>query len=249
MASMSLMLFTSAILLVAPVLAKTDLAGCTYSDSVVTPAGGFPYATRIWFVEDTGEICEFLDCGGGRAPPKTTVPGCGSYEGTDTYSPRFLAPSTTSVAAASTAEVISEAPTTKAPSLEPTPSSSAEADSLSTYDIASLKRPWRRPSHQRHLRCSRGPRHLQPLLRLQRRLQRRKLPAKAKERRQAVRRPLRRRPTRPMPEARESWGSLLELPWAQYCCEGMMSAKNKHLGPESRLTWQRSACPLSVCQG
>ncbi|KAG7127502.1 hypothetical protein HYQ44_000060 [Verticillium longisporum] len=137
MAGMSLMLFISTILLVAPVLAKTDLAGCTYSDSVVTPAGGFPYATRIWFVEDTGEICEFLDCGGGRAPPKTTVPGCGSYEGTDTYSPRFLAPSTTSVAAASTAEVISEAPTTEAPSLEPTPSSSAEADSLSTYDIAS----------------------------------------------------------------------------------------------------------------
>ncbi|EGY14151.1 hypothetical protein VD0002_g3844 [Verticillium dahliae] len=137
MASMSLMLFTSAILLVAPVLAKTDLAGCTYSDSVVTPAGGFPYATRIWFVEDTGEICEFLDCGGGRAPPKTTVPGCGSYEGTDTYSPRFLAPSTTSVAAASTAEVISEAPTTKAPSLEPTPKALASTQSSKASQVLS----------------------------------------------------------------------------------------------------------------
>ncbi|EEY23904.1 conserved hypothetical protein [Verticillium alfalfae VaMs.102] len=136
---MSLRLFTSAILLVAPVLAKTDLAGCTHSDSVVTPAGGSPYATRIWFVEDTGEICEFLDCGGGRAPPKTTVPGCGSYEGTDTYSPRFLAPRTTSIAVASTSEAIPEAPNTDAPSLEPMPSGSAEADSLSTSHIVSTE--------------------------------------------------------------------------------------------------------------
>jgi hypothetical protein len=30
---------------------------------------------------DTGEICDLLDCGGGRAPPKTTVPGCPLYNG------------------------------------------------------------------------------------------------------------------------------------------------------------------------
>lgn len=71
-------------------LAKTDLAGCTYIDGVFTPDHGPAWATRTWYVPDTGEICAFLDCGGGRAPPKTTVPGCGSYEGTETYSPLFL---------------------------------------------------------------------------------------------------------------------------------------------------------------
>lgn len=71
-------------------LAKTDLVGCTYIDGVFTPDHGPAWATRTWYVPDTGEICAFLDCGGGRAPPKTTVPGCGSYEGTETYSPLFL---------------------------------------------------------------------------------------------------------------------------------------------------------------
>lgn len=86
--------------LTATALAKTDLEGCTYIDAVVTVSGRHdiaPYATRTWYVEDTGEICEFLDCGGGRAPPKTTVPGCGAYKGTETYSPRFM-PSTTAAA-------------------------------------------------------------------------------------------------------------------------------------------------------
>lgn len=63
------------------VLAKTDLSGCT--SSVSGPK-------LIWYVPETGELCEFLDCGGGRAPPKTTVPGCGAYEGTEAYKPSFL---------------------------------------------------------------------------------------------------------------------------------------------------------------
>ncbi|KAM0279737.1 hypothetical protein ACHAQH_004428 [Verticillium albo-atrum] len=127
----------SLLLLATPALAKTDLAGCTYSDSVVTPGHGTPYATRIWFVEDTGEICEFLDCGGGRAPPKTTVPGCGSYEGTDTYSPRFLAPSTTAAAAESTTEVVSEDLTTEAPTLEVSTSATPEPQSTTASEIES----------------------------------------------------------------------------------------------------------------
>ena len=66
-------------------LAKTDIGGCVSSATV--KYGG---ASLIWYVPDTGEICELLDCGGGRAPPKTTVPGCPQYEGTETYSPNFL---------------------------------------------------------------------------------------------------------------------------------------------------------------
>lgn len=94
---MALRLLTLAAL-AATAIAKTDLEGCTYIDAVYSPPGRtdiFPYATRTWYVPDTGEICEFLDCGGGRAPPKTDVPGCGNYKGTDTYSPKFM-PSSTS---------------------------------------------------------------------------------------------------------------------------------------------------------
>ncbi|OBT65503.1 hypothetical protein VE03_05008 [Pseudogymnoascus sp. 23342-1-I1] len=31
-----------------------------------------------WYDPLTGEICDPIDCGGGRAPPKTNVPGCGT---------------------------------------------------------------------------------------------------------------------------------------------------------------------------
>lgn len=68
------------------VLARTDLTGCT-STSVSSPAG----ASIAWYVPETGEICDLLDCGGGRAPPKTTVPGCPLYSGTASYSPLYLA--------------------------------------------------------------------------------------------------------------------------------------------------------------
>ncbi|KAJ4269846.1 hypothetical protein NW762_001515 [Fusarium torreyae] len=37
-----------------------------------------------WFDPDDGMICDPLDCGGGRAPPKTDVPGCAGYTGTKT---------------------------------------------------------------------------------------------------------------------------------------------------------------------
>jgi hypothetical protein len=66
-------------------LAKTDLSGCTSSQTVVD--GG---ASLIWYVPGTGEICAFLDCGGGRDAPITTVPGCAAYSGTATYSPSYL---------------------------------------------------------------------------------------------------------------------------------------------------------------
>jgi hypothetical protein len=73
-------------LLALSVTAKTDLTGCTKTD-ISSPAG----ASYAWIVPNTGELCEFLDCGGGRAPPKLDVPGCAAYTGTATYSPRFMA--------------------------------------------------------------------------------------------------------------------------------------------------------------
>ncbi|TLD38693.1 hypothetical protein E2P81_ATG01236 [Venturia nashicola] len=71
--------------------ARTNLSGCTSSKTIAY--GG---ASILWYVPGTGEICEALDCGGGRAPPKTTVPGCAAYSGTGTYSPSYIAIATDS---------------------------------------------------------------------------------------------------------------------------------------------------------
>ena len=84
-------------------LARTDLTGCTSTD-VSSPAG----ASIAWYVPGTGELCDFLDCGGGRAPPKTTVPGCPLYSGTATYSPSYLP----GYGATETGSASSAAPTT-----------------------------------------------------------------------------------------------------------------------------------------
>ncbi|KAM0207288.1 hypothetical protein ACHAPA_011473 [Fusarium lateritium] len=54
-----------------------------------------------WFDPDDGMICDPLDCGGGRAPPKHG-PGCDGYTGTETRGTSYLScwkPSTTLVAA------------------------------------------------------------------------------------------------------------------------------------------------------
>ncbi|OJD19320.1 hypothetical protein AJ78_00679 [Emergomyces pasteurianus Ep9510] len=37
-----------------------------------------------WYDPDDGQICDPLDCGGGRAPVKYNVPGCAAYTGTET---------------------------------------------------------------------------------------------------------------------------------------------------------------------
>ncbi|RBQ74789.1 hypothetical protein FVER53263_05953 [Fusarium verticillioides] len=69
-----------------------------------------------WFDPDDGMICDPLDCGGGRAPPKTDVPGCAGYTGTETVGTSYLScwkPSTTLVAAA--AETTSETTVTETP--------------------------------------------------------------------------------------------------------------------------------------
>lgn len=97
-------------------LARTDLEGCTRTD-VSSPAG----ASYAWYVPGTGEICEFLDCGGGRAPPKTTVPGCAAYVGTETYSPSYLAGYQASATAA------------------PTTTADAEESTSSSFDWSALE--------------------------------------------------------------------------------------------------------------
>ncbi|GKU08305.1 siderophore biosynthesis protein [Fusarium langsethiae] len=83
----------AALLYALPIAAKTDIEGCTSFTSTVTvrpePGYGNTYQKVIWYMSDTLEICEGVDCGGGRAPPKS-VPGCPLYKGTETVTPRFL---------------------------------------------------------------------------------------------------------------------------------------------------------------
>ncbi|KAK3381931.1 hypothetical protein B0H63DRAFT_216395 [Podospora didyma] len=67
-------------------LAKTDYAGCTSTEVLFNQI----YTSILHFLPDTGEICQYVDCGGGRAPPKT-VPGCPAYKGTDTVTPSWYA--------------------------------------------------------------------------------------------------------------------------------------------------------------
>ncbi|KAG9513970.1 hypothetical protein KCU93_g9906, partial [Aureobasidium melanogenum] len=99
------------VLFSALVHARTDLTGCTRTD-VSSPAG----ASYAWIVPDTGELCDFLDCGGGRAPPKTTVPGCLLYVGTETYKPSFLAGFSASVTAGGVGSVQASVTSTTAAS-------------------------------------------------------------------------------------------------------------------------------------
>ncbi|KAK0671934.1 hypothetical protein QBC41DRAFT_344264 [Cercophora samala] len=69
--------------------AKTDIGGCVSTSVPYMTRDTLVYRSLLWYLPDTGEICEILDCGGGRAPPKTNVPGCGNYAGTEEYKPSF----------------------------------------------------------------------------------------------------------------------------------------------------------------
>ncbi|KAJ5769837.1 uncharacterized protein N7511_001888 [Penicillium nucicola] len=114
--------------------ARTDLEGCVSSEIVIDY-----YASYLWYVQDTGEICSFLDCGGGRAPPKTDKPGCGGYHGTATVTPDYIsgwgpngkqAASTTTVAATTSASAVTAtAITTSASQSEESDSSSSSSGS------------------------------------------------------------------------------------------------------------------------
>ncbi|KAI0438577.1 hypothetical protein F4803DRAFT_87964 [Xylaria telfairii] len=123
-----------AALLAGQAAAKTDIAGCVSSETVAY--GG---ASLIWYVPGTGEICEFLDCGGGRAPPKTTVPGCAGYVGTATYSPSYLpgfgAAATSSPSTASSIEIVASE------SAGSEDSSSSDSESASASQGATITSP------------------------------------------------------------------------------------------------------------
>ena len=128
----------------ATALARTDLSGCTSSETVA-----FGGASMIYYVPGTGEICAFLDCGGGTAPPMTTVPGCPLYSGTASYEPSYLSgygpnaavsTMTSSVATATTMAITSAATVSSSalPGITIIKSSGASAVSSAVSSFATI---------------------------------------------------------------------------------------------------------------
>ncbi|KAL7818716.1 hypothetical protein V8C44DRAFT_318813 [Trichoderma aethiopicum] len=77
-----------------------------------------------WYDVNDGQVCDPRDCGGGRAPPRTDVPGCPLYSGTilsetvsylSCFTPSNAVPVTTSTPAGS-AETTVDVVTTSAAS-------------------------------------------------------------------------------------------------------------------------------------
>lgn len=66
--------------------ARTDISGCVSSAT----RDQWGEASMIWYVPSSGEICSFIDCGGGMAPPKSDTPGCPLYTGTATVTASYL---------------------------------------------------------------------------------------------------------------------------------------------------------------
>lgn len=89
------------------VLAKIVFADFS-THSLTTCDDGIFY----WFDPNTGEICDPLDCGGGRAPPKTNVLACASYPGTYVTTISYLSCWTPPASATSTPVAVTSAEST-----------------------------------------------------------------------------------------------------------------------------------------
>ncbi|GFG17777.1 protein RTM1 [Aspergillus lentulus] len=90
------------------VVSKIVFAGFS-THSLTTCDDGIVY----WFAPNTGEICDPLDCGGGRAPPKTNVLGCAGYTGTYVPTASYLSCWTPPASATSTPVTVTSAESTR----------------------------------------------------------------------------------------------------------------------------------------
>ncbi|KAL4977548.1 hypothetical protein BDW66DRAFT_158894 [Aspergillus desertorum] len=76
----------STVSLLGTVYARTTLKGCTFTDTV-TERDEY---SIIWYVPETGEICDVPVCGGGLNPFDYDNPACPEYTGTAPYEPSYL---------------------------------------------------------------------------------------------------------------------------------------------------------------
>ena len=122
--------------------ARTDLDGCVSTEVVINYG-----ASYLWYVPGTGEICTFLDCGGGRAPPKTNQPGCPLYSGTATVTASYIegygpngkqAASTTTAEATTSTEAVETSNSAGGASSAGSDSASASTAATATDSSASL---------------------------------------------------------------------------------------------------------------
>ncbi|KAL4989112.1 hypothetical protein BDW68DRAFT_176232 [Aspergillus falconensis] len=100
----------STVSLVGTVYARTTLEGCTFAETV---SERNEYSI-VWYVPETGEICDVPVCGGGLDPFDYDNPACPEYTGTAPYEPSYLEeyePRPTAV----TAETAMDAAVTSAP--------------------------------------------------------------------------------------------------------------------------------------
>ena len=116
------------------VTAKIGFEGCTSTLTTWT----YSHDIILYYLPDTGEVCDNPDCGGGRAPPKTDKPWCGNYKGTTTYSPMFIKlPTPTTTPVPTTSSVSEPEETSDAGSDDETTPSTSEARETGTTFLTS----------------------------------------------------------------------------------------------------------------
>ncbi|KAJ5966800.1 hypothetical protein N7501_003048 [Penicillium viridicatum] len=121
-------------------LATTVFAACE-SISYTTCADTIVH----WYDPTNGQVCDPIDCGGGRAPVKYDEPCCAAYRGTEPcvsttstlscWSPSTVAASST-IASASSAETTSASTTATATANTSVPSSTKAAAETSSHSIS-----------------------------------------------------------------------------------------------------------------
>lgn len=111
-------------------LVATVFADCT-THSFTHCADGIVH----WYDPNTGEVCDPLDCGGGRAPPKTDVPGCPLYSGTAVRTTSYLSCWTPSVAASATIASVSATSTIVSTSAISTTTSASASSAAFTDSV------------------------------------------------------------------------------------------------------------------
>ncbi|KAJ5156318.1 hypothetical protein N7492_009121 [Penicillium capsulatum] len=108
--------------------ARTDLDGCVSSRTT----NQWHEASMIWYVPDSGEICDIPDCGGGRAPSKPDAPGCGSVSATPSYLPGWGPSGKLAATTSTVSQTTSTGSTHTTGSADTTASTSSSAGSMVT---------------------------------------------------------------------------------------------------------------------
>lgn len=95
-----------------------------------------------WFDPLTGEVCDPIDCGGGRAPPKTG-PGCPGYTGTvvrsvsylSCWTPSSATPAPTTLATSTAAAVVTPEETPSSTTTTTTTTTPSDSDTAATLTM------------------------------------------------------------------------------------------------------------------